>query len=159
MKLFIEEMESRSLTKVIQIYSREDQNGKEKRITNVLVNIYREIDGYIEEHGRDLAEFLQDVHVVDGFWPTDNKKIGDGAGCLAAQIVAHLKKGAGGIYLEPTDADDCGQQYEYYITVDEDIGTIELNIYDVHHKKTIFEGSPDELMKKLKTMPRKHNLN
>lgn len=152
-------MESKSLTKVIQVYSREDQNGKETRITNVLANIYREADGYIEGHGRDLATFLQGIRIENGFVPLASKKIVDGACSLAVQIIVHLQKTTGNIYLEPIDEDRYGQQYEYHITVDEDIGTIEMKIVDVRHKKTIFEGKPDELMKKLKTMPRKHNLN
>ena len=91
MKLFTEEMESRSLTKVIQTYSREDHNGKEKRITNILMNMSRKGYAYMEGHGRDLAEFLKDIKIVNGFSPADKPKLADGAGCLAAQIIAHFK--------------------------------------------------------------------
>jgi hypothetical protein len=40
-------------------------------------------------------------------------------GCLAAQLVANFKDEAGGFYLYPTDAKDCGQDYEYHIYQDE----------------------------------------
>ncbi|PCI19445.1 hypothetical protein COB64_03880 [Candidatus Wolfebacteria bacterium] len=152
-------MESRSLIKVIQLYSHEDHNGIEKTARNILVNIYTQMDGYIEEHGRYLAEFLKDFRIEEDCHPSEDIKVADGACCLAVQILVHLQKWKGYIYLLPFDVDECGQRYEYYITVDEDIMTIDMKVIDVLHNKSFFEGTPEQFLKKLWTMPRKHNLN
>jgi hypothetical protein len=63
-----------------------------------LVRIYRQMDGYPEDHGVDLAR-LCDLQIVNGLG-VDPKKVANGMGCLAAQIIAGLKDGPGGIYLE-----------------------------------------------------------
>ena len=62
-----------------------------------LVRIYRQMDGYPEGHGMDLAR-LCDLKMVNGFG--GDKKVANGMGCLAAQIIAGLKDGPGGIYIE-----------------------------------------------------------
>lgn len=98
-------MGTRSLTFVIG-------EGGEK-----IVNMYRQMDGYPSGHGQDLYDFLKDIVMVNGICFSErNKKIANGAGCLAAQLVAHFKDGPGGIYLEPVKAVNFGQEYEYHIT-------------------------------------------
>jgi hypothetical protein len=48
-------------------------------------------------------------------------------GDLAAQLVAHFKQEAGGFYLYPVTAKDCGQDYEYHIlNVD---GEFKIEVY------------------------------
>ena len=71
---------------------------------NKITNMYRQFDGYPTGHGQELAEFLNIVG--------DNH---NGAGCLAAQLVAHFKKEPLHIYLYHPDVEDCGQDYEYHI--------------------------------------------
>src|ERR1700678_2046311 len=64
-----------------------------------ICRIYRQFDGYPEGHGLDLAK-LCNVKMVNGIGA--DKNVANGMGCLAAQIIAGLKEGAGNIYLEPT---------------------------------------------------------
>jgi hypothetical protein len=64
-----------------------------------LCRIYRQMDGYPSGHGLDLAK-LCTVKMVNGL--SGDKAVANGMGCLAAQIIAGLKDGPGGIYLEPT---------------------------------------------------------
>lgn len=64
--------------------------------------MYRQYDGYPSGHGKELAEFLAPIVVVNGMGLDETRKIANGAGCLAAQMVQHFKEsaGPGGIYLE-----------------------------------------------------------
>lgn len=78
--------------------------------------MYRQFDGYPSGHGRDLSKFLGSFDaVVNGMRIGDTRKIANGMGCLAAQLVANFKVEAGHFYLYPTDTDDAGQEYEYHI--------------------------------------------
>ena len=79
-----------------------------------VLNLYRQFDGYPSGHGAELAEFLSGFEVVNGYGEV-KPKLANGMGCLAAQMIAHFKKGVGGFYIEPITAIDCGQDYEYHI--------------------------------------------
>ena len=97
------------------------------------VNMYRQFDGYISGHGRDLAEFLLSGKMVNGI-PVGKKEVFfNGMGCLAAQMIAMFKKESGGFYLYPVDATDCWQEYEYHIYEDK---VVVKNPYEV-----IFSGT------------------
>jgi hypothetical protein len=98
-----------------------------------IINMYRQYDGYPTGHGAELAEFLAPFDMVNGIpvGKVTERKMANGMGCLAAQLVHNFKgsvggeeslsmKGqspnlAGGFYLYPTSAVDCGQDYEYHI--------------------------------------------
>jgi hypothetical protein len=80
-----------------------------------IINMYRQYDGYPSGHGAEIAEFLAPFHMVNGLGLDEKRKVANGMGCLAAQLVANFKDGAGGFYLYPTSAVDCGQDYEYHI--------------------------------------------
>ena len=80
-----------------------------------IINMYRQYDGYPTGHGAELAEFLAPFHMVNGLGFDETRKVANGMGCLAAQLVSNFKDGAGGFYLYPTSAVDCGQDYEYHI--------------------------------------------
>ena len=85
-----------------------------------IINMYRQYDGYPTGHGAELAKFLTPFNMVNGIPVGDTRKIANGMGCLAAQLVSHFKAGeAGQFYLYPTSAVDCGQDYEYHIYKDE----------------------------------------
>lgn len=84
----------------------------------VLLNMYRQCDGYPSGIGTELYEFLKDIRMVNGISMNDGDKIANGAGCLAAQIVPHFKDGPGGVCLHHPSSKDCGQEYEYHITAD-----------------------------------------
>jgi hypothetical protein len=80
-----------------------------------IINMYRQYDGYPTGHGAELAEFLAPFTLVNGLGINETRKVANGMGCLAAQLVSNFKDGAGGFYLYPTSAVDCGQDYEYHI--------------------------------------------
>jgi hypothetical protein len=79
--------------------------------------MYRQFDGYPSGHGAELADFLLPIDLINGFEIADQgRKAANGMGCLAAQLVAHFKKGIGGIYLYATRQNhDCWQEYEYHV--------------------------------------------
>lgn len=79
-------MTTRSITRIIE-------DGE------VLVAMYRQCDGYPEGHGVELFEFLKDIKLVRGIPRGDTSKMASGADCLAAQMVAHFKKGIGDFYV------------------------------------------------------------
>jgi hypothetical protein len=80
-----------------------------------IINMYRQYDGYPSGHGAEIAEFLAPFTLVNGLQLGETRKVANGMGCLAAQLVANFKESAGGFYLYPTSAADCGQDYEYHI--------------------------------------------
>lgn len=84
-----------------------------------IINMYRQFDGYPEGHGVELSEFLSQFDaVVNGLTFNETRKVANGMGCLAAQMVAHFKQTAGGFYIHPVTDYDCGQDYEYHVYED-----------------------------------------
>ena len=101
-------MGTRSLTFVY------DENARAR-----VVCMYRQFDGYPSGHGRELATFLGGFDaVVNGMRVGDTRKVANGMGCLAAQLVSNFKVAAGGFYLYPTNTKDAGQEYEYHVYSD-----------------------------------------
>jgi hypothetical protein len=99
---------------------------------DVIINMYRQYDGYPTGHGAELAEFLGQFRMTNGI-PVGRDKTGDrvanGMGCLAGQLVAHFKgSDAGQFYLYPASATDCGQDYEYHVY--KDVGGLRVRITD-----------------------------
>lgn len=114
--------------------------------------VYRQMDGYPSGHGRDLAEFLVPIKIVNGFGHEDKAGThANGAGCLAAQAVAQLKndQGIGGIYLEPTTRTVGWEDYVYKVFADETT-QIRVEVYRVRGPGTehelLFSGSPTEML-------------
>jgi hypothetical protein len=83
----------------------------------ILLCMYGQWDGYISGHGTNLANFLNSFDaIVNGIPVGDPRKMANGMGCLAAQLVAHFKDGAGNFYIYPPKlGNDCWQEYEYHI--------------------------------------------
>ena len=79
-----------------------------------LLSVYQQFDGYIDGVGHDLANFLKDVKMVNGFKSGQSMENGfaNGMGCLCAQFVARFKSGIGGFYI--TDKND-NQEYDYEV--------------------------------------------
>jgi hypothetical protein len=124
-------MGTRSLTKVI------DEDG------NVLVNMYRQYDGYPSGHGLELANFLYGTVIVNGLGMERPKKLANGAGCLAAQMVAHFKTEPGGIYLMPIDSNSCCQDYEYKVQVRADL-SVAVTVLDCSDNATTYCGDVEK---------------
>ena len=132
-------MGTRSLTKIIEVYQDENKTSKQ-----VLTTMYRQMDGYMEGHGVELAEWLAEFTVVNGLGVGETRKVANGADCLAAQMFAHFKNGPGSIYLYPPGARNCGENYIYYIYVN---GS-EINVWvkDACDNKYIFKGTAKEFL-------------
>jgi hypothetical protein len=99
--------------------------------------MYRQFDGYPSGHGAELASFLSGFDaVVNGYTFNETRKVANGMGCLAAQLVANFKVGVGGFYLYPTNSKDCGQEYEYHVYEDK---VVVKETYD--DNRAIFTGT------------------
>lgn len=137
--------------------------------TTPTVCFYRQFDGYIEGHGKELAEFLLPFvdGMVNGYNPGAHVagKNANGMGCLAAQMIQHFKAefGIGGIYLHKPDLNqDSGQEYEYHIWLDR--VKVIANGYADKPDVTIFDGDwvnfamhcglsvPEKLIKDTRTL-------
>jgi hypothetical protein len=114
-------MGTRALT---YVYDRDDR----------IVCIYSQWDGYPSGHGRDLAVFLNGIQLINGITGKETVPVANGMGCLAAQLVVHLKKEVGNYYL--VKGGDHGQEYEYHIHEDR---IVVFTTYEYH--KIIFEGT------------------
>jgi hypothetical protein len=141
-------MGTRSLTTVIEKGNWEGKNWKQK-----IVTMYRQMDGYPEGMGNDLAEFLEGGQMVNGISISETGAVFNGAGCLAAQMVAHFKDGAGGYYLHRGGATNCGENYRYEVIVEElkpivmkciEIGYMNKKGNYVDRARTVYEGSPEK---------------
>lgn len=77
-----------------------------------ILHMYRQFDGYEECHGKELKYFLKNMQMVNGIG-MDKANIANGIGCLAAQLISHFKKEAGGFYLVNFKNDS--ESYDYTI--------------------------------------------
>lgn len=66
-----------------------------------LLSVLHTDDGNPKGIGLDLAKWLKDKKVVNGYTSLQNKNSGyaNGIGCLAAQYIADFKKDIGRIYI------------------------------------------------------------
>lgn len=101
-------MGTRSVTQVTHQWV----GGKGKVVHDA--SIYRHWDGYLDGHGKWLADFLKDTVVTNG--SIDGAKNFNGPGRLAAGIVHALIEDGHDPDLMPQDT-ECGQEYEYHIHV------------------------------------------
>lgn len=132
-------MGTRSLTTI-------KQDGK------LLVNIYRQYDGYISCHGRELANILTSRKMVNGI-VGDYTGVFNGPGCMAAQLIRQLKtEEAGNIYIALSDEVGSFIDYTYIINVPTTdapygYGYGEMEITVESYSGKIFEGSLPEFKK------------
>jgi hypothetical protein len=143
-------MGTRSLTHVIETWN-DNKTGKLKK--QCLMTMYRQFDGYPSGMGDELADFLKDGTVVNGIGMDDKRKIFNGAGCLAAQLVAHFKDGPGGFYLHRPMSKNCGEEYTYEIVVTWETKEVTLRCFTIGYmskdkyinkRKKLFEGKPQD---------------
>lgn len=138
-------MGTRSTYRVIEQYKNEDGSIE----NNNLVLVYRQYDGYPTGHPLETAEWLATAKVVNGLGMNETQLVFNGAGCLAAQLIARFKEGAGGTYVHNLESrGECWEDYLYDIIVTED-RTIEYVCYDNNEDKTeLFRGTPSDFIKK-----------
>ena len=103
-----------------------------------ILNLYRQHDGYLSGHGAELLAFLEPMTIVNGF-TMGLTNIANGAGCLAAQMVAHFKVGVGGFYIQPPMG-ELENDYTYDVVVKDDV--ILLTVFDF--EEIIFSGTIPE---------------
>ena len=133
-------MGTRSLTYIKDQYEENDNN---------IICMYRQYDGYLDGHGKELAEFLQHFTVVNGYNSATPDRSANGMSCLAAQLVAHFKNGIGNIYLYPTSTKDIGEEFIYTISLTDN--QINIEVKDVYYDEIIFSGTPAQLIERINT--------
>lgn len=144
--LKIKIMGTRSLTTFIERYTDE----KTKKVKNIkIVTMYRQYDGYPKGMGMDLANFLVKGKLVNGISASESELVFNGMGCLAAQVVAHFKEGAGSIYLHRGGTINCWEEYRYEVISNEGSKEIIMRCYDTSNKKWIFEGTANEFIEQI----------
>lgn len=119
--------------------------------------MYRQMDGYPEGHGKDLAEFLSDMSIVNGISLAETRKIANGMGCLTAQVIAHFKNGAGGFYIHRAGTRKCWEEYIYTISQANDKPVIKCEEIDGKKKKLIFNGTASDFLVWIEKEERKAN--
>jgi hypothetical protein len=82
-----------------------------------IVRIFRMYDGHPDCHGVILARYLEPFVIYNGYTMDRPEYCANGAGCLAAQLVQHLKDGIGNIYIEQYCEPDEGECIRYEIVV------------------------------------------
>jgi hypothetical protein len=119
----------------------------EKTDEKPMVCIYRQYDGYISGRGHELAQFLSEITLVNGFG-RDTNNIANGMGCLAAQWIAQEKEGVGNVYI--TYLED-SEEYNYEVRFSGEVyipkegDTFEITV--ISYGEQIFKGTPEELLK------------
>jgi len=139
-------MGTRSTYRIIQ----EDITGKKVKKSKLteLCLIYFQYDGYPSGHPSETAEWLASGRVVNGYGMTDELQF-NGAGCLAAQMIAKFKEGVGNVYIHALSTrGENWEDYLYDIIVKAD-HTIEMVAYENADKPNeIFRGSPQDFVDK-----------
>lgn len=87
---------------------------KEEDGTEIAV-LYRQMDGYPEGHGQQLADFLEGKAIINGITSMDTTAF-NGMNCLAASVVAHFKDHVGAFYLYPAGTRGMDEAYIYTVT-------------------------------------------
>ena len=111
--------------------------------------MYRQMDGYPEGHGKELAEFLAGMKIVNGISMVDGPRIANGMGCLAAQVVAHFKTEPGHIYLMAPGTRDVWEEFIYKVS-ENDGRDPNVEVCDAA-EKVLFSGPASEALEWCKT--------
>lgn len=62
---------------------------------NIILNLYRQMDGYFSGHGKDLLNFISKGKLVNGYTMDQEYQFGrvfNGIGDFACQLITHLKR-------------------------------------------------------------------
>ena len=160
---------------IIKLARREEGVTFSEHTDKIHTQIYHHYDGYPEYLGVTLANYLSDISVVNGLSGTFgveeknniDKPEANGLGCLAAQLVCHLKLvnagcdqngklniPAGNVYLDTLGTKRGDLDYIYYVWATENKETW-ISIFerssDDEYSLCTFVGTPDKLLKKYDT--------
>ena len=108
-----------------------------------ICSIYQQYDGYPASVGLELAKFLNNTQIINGFNSNDNMGKANGLGCLSAQFIAKIKTDIGSIYM--TDADD-EQEYNYIVSLETYPIMKEISIIVNDYSSQIFNGTKEEFL-------------
>lgn len=115
---------------------------------DTLTTMYRQYDGYLSGHGKELAEFLKEIQIVNGY-SSDTNNIANGMGCLTAQLIAHFKDGCGNIYIYPPNIKDCWEEFTYFVYLKDK--SLKIKVKNNINNHILFDGTPTELLAEIKT--------
>jgi hypothetical protein len=105
--------------------------------------LYRQNDGYLSGHGRELAAFLDGMRIVTGLG-FERERVANGAGCLAAQMIAKFKTEPGEFYIIPisvTESDEDMLDTDYVYNVHVNAGEITVTVVGSEQE---FQGTATE---------------
>jgi len=85
----------------------------DKDSENKVCTIYQQYDGYVKGVGKQIADLIKDMKIVNGY--NETGKEANGIGCLAAQYIAAYKNGVGNIYLM-SPFEELEEEYEYWVS-------------------------------------------
>lgn len=107
--------------------------------------IYRQMDGHISGMGADLAGIVEGGKFVNGI-SGEKEKIFNGMGCFAAQLVAGLKDGPGGIDIYPVGSNDVGEEfvYEFRGGLDDGHKPAPVTVKVTSYEEVLFDGPIEE---------------
>ncbi len=130
----------------------------DEKEAEIIVTIYRQMDGYYDGRGEQLATWLATKTMTNGIAVgTDVSATANGMGCLAAQWIAEEKNGVGGIYIQKpgvAEKDDIFIEYEYHVRVIDNELELEARGHDGYDLP--FKGKPADFdAAKLKVPERK----
>ena len=141
---------------IIKLARREEGVTFSEHTDKIHTQIYHHYDGYPEYLGVTLANYLSDISVVNGLSGTFgveeknnvNKPEANGLGCLAAQLVCHLKLVNAGCDQNGKLNIPAGNVY-----LDTESKETWISIFERNHDyiTCTFVGTPDKLIKKYDT--------
>jgi hypothetical protein len=154
---------------VVRFAKREEGVSFNEHPEKIHTQIYHHYDSYPDHLGVGIAKYLSDIRVVNGLGSHKGAVLANGTGCLAAQVLTHLKLGRhyelektnvnrnsneiqqGNIYLDWPDTDRGDIEYCYYVWSDYDKG-VWMSIFEgfgsAKDFKCTFVGKPEKLLEK-----------
>lgn len=117
--------------------------------------MYRHSDGYPTGHGKDLAEFLKDITLVNGIMWGDTRKVANGMNCLAAQVVGHFKDSPGQFYLHKAKTRNLDEEFVYTIYNNKKNDILMKVAYP--DGTELFKGIPSDFLKKAEAIEESAN--
>jgi hypothetical protein len=79
----------------------------------IIVSIYRQMDGYPDGLGQQVADFAADMAIINGISGQKAGEAANGMGCFAAQLISKLKDDIGSVYIRDTSEESHGEEYSY----------------------------------------------
>jgi hypothetical protein len=152
-RIFVETLKLKIMGTRGNIIIRQHKTGR------IILNIYNHMDSYPSGLGYTLAEFLKNRVLVNGIGFNETRKVSNGIGCMAAELVSELKEDVGSVYIQaPINPLKDPNDYTYLIypvtqkqvnefngkkfTYHRPTGEIRIVVYEWGEE--IFHGTPDE---------------